>query len=262
VATRIEVRLEALREQAARFSTIRGELLKAEVAFDGGGALASAPIEAALADACRVWEKRRTELGDDLGEAAGYLRFAADEMERADAWLRALIEAMGGLWGSPHPESAPNDNPAGVPPVANGPQSVSGMEIVRRASAEVGTARATGWDQPGECIKSVQRWIQQAGGDKKGGGVVVGYTSSGAVEVGMSDLRPGDVLQRTFDGEGANQNWDEVHTVVVESVNADGSLVIIESNNPAGSGKVSRNTHWVPDGPSGWIWRAWRFGQP
>ena len=146
--------------------------------------------------------------------------------------------------------------------VVNGPQHVSGASIVAHARAELNTSRPTGWNAEGECVKSAQRWVRDAGGSFPGaGGPVSDYVNSGAVPVQLSDVRPGDVLQYT--SVKTPDAWvDGVHTVVVGAVNADGTLDIIQSNAPAGSGKVTEVLQWKPKPPAGFETRAWRFGQP
>jgi hypothetical protein len=47
--------------------------------------------------------------------------------------------------------------------------------------------------------------------------------------------------------------------VLITGVNGDGTFSIIESNNPGGSGLVSKNESWVPAPPSGFQAVAWRF---
>jgi len=43
-------------------------------------------------------------------------------------------------------------------------QNFDNARVADCGLAELGTTRPTGWDQPGECIKSVQRWVAEAGG--------------------------------------------------------------------------------------------------
>lgn len=128
---------------------------------------------------------------------------------------------------------------------------------IARARSEIGTSRATGWNQQGECIMSVQRWIKAGGGAWTGGGdPISNYT--GAVRLGLSDAQPGDVIQ--FENIAYPTSWvSGIHTVLVVGVNDDGTLSIIESNNPAGSGLVSANPHWTPKAPAGFQMVVWRF---
>lgn len=109
---------------------------------------------------------------------------------------------------------------------------------------------------------SAQRWVKAAGGSFVGAnGVVRDYVQSGAVQVQLTDVRPGDVLQYT--SLKTPDAWvDGVHTVVVGAVHPNGMLDVIQSNAPAGSGKVTEVSQWTPKPPAGFETRAWRFGQP
>src|SRR4051794_11613881 len=53
---------------------------------------------------------------------------------------------------------------------ANAVQNCDTARGADMGRAELGPRRATGWNQPGECIKSVQRWVANAGGSFVGGG--------------------------------------------------------------------------------------------
>lgn len=139
-------------------------------------------------------------------------------------------------------------------------QNFDNAGVANAGLAEVGTARPTGWNQPGECIKSVQRWVAAAGGHFGGGGVISGYVNSGAKEVTLASAVKGDVIQYTAIKNGDN-NWNRVHTVVVVKNHGNGSFDIVQSNAPAGSGKVTRDTSWRPNPPAGWEARVWRFGK-
>lgn len=140
-----------------------------------------------------------------------------------------------------------------------GPQAYSVDNAIAKALAEDGTSRPTGDNAPGECIKSVQRWINEAGGHFGGGGAVSGYVNSGAVAVAIGEVVKGDVIQYT-----SLANPDDfdpgVHTVMVTGVNADGSYQIAQSNANY-TGTVSLDQHWTPHPPSGFEARVWRFGQ-
>lgn len=128
---------------------------------------------------------------------------------------------------------------------------------IAAATAEIGTSRATGWGAPGECIVSAQRWIRAGGGAWTGGGdPVSNYT--GAVRLSPSEAQPGDVIQ--YEHLQFPTSWvSGVHTVLVTGVNDDGTLKIIESNNPGGSGYVQADDHWTPAPPAGFQAVAWRF---
>ena len=166
----------------------------------------------------------------------------------------------------PHPTHGISSGP-GAPNGDHGPaghQGYSAGKSIDAARSEVGTRHEavspTGnrMDEPGQCVKSVQRWIGAAGGHFGGGGVVSSYTNSGAVEVQMPQVHAGDVLQ--FTSTTDPESWGgRVHTVLVAGVNPDGTYDIIQSNVPADSGLVSEVKSWTPYSADGWQWRAWRF---
>ena len=126
--------------------------------------------------------------------------------------------------------------------------------------AELGTTRPTGWDQPGECLKSVQRWVANAGGTFGFGGVISGYTSSGAVQVSATEATKGDVIQWTNGNDG---DWSLPHTACIVKNNHDGTYWVVHSNWDA-KGLVSQSKRWDPNpesiGRSGWYPMFWRFG--
>lgn len=125
------------------------------------------------------------------------------------------------------------------------------------AYAEVGTSRATGYSQPGECIMSVQRWVHAGGGAWVGGGDPVS-NYAGAERLTADQAVPGDIIQ--YEWAADPSQWvSGIHTVLVTGVNGDGSLRIVESNNPAGSGLVTANDNWEPQPPAGFEAVAWRF---
>lgn len=143
---------------------------------------------------------------------------------------------------------------------AGATQNFDNYRVADAAIAEVGSSRPTGWNQPGECIKSAQRWVATAGGNFGGGGVISGYVNSGATEVSLGNTVKGDIIQYT-NGNGADSDWSYSHTVVVVSNLGNGSFDIVQSNVPLGSGKVTRVGNWRPAPASGWVARAWRFGR-
>ena len=132
--------------------------------------------------------------------------------------------------------------------------------------SENGTSRPTGWDQPGECIKSVQRWITGAGGRMAGGGAYSAYVNSpadliatGSAAVAAQAVK-GDVIQYTYN-PNRNTYANGVHTVMVVANNGNGTLRIVQSNAPAGSGRVSVVDGWRPAPPANFTAYLWRFGQ-
>lgn len=144
-----------------------------------------------------------------------------------------------------------------TPQYSNLPHTYDVNKAIQLAYSEVGTARATGWSAPGECIMSVKRWVTHGGGNwGPGGSPVNNYTT--ANEVQMKDILPGDVIQ--YMNSADNHSWGNgVHTVFVTGVNSDGTYRIVESNNPAGSGLVTSNDNWTPMPPAGWVAKAFRF---
>ncbi|NQX28323.1 WXG100 family type VII secretion target [Microbacteriaceae bacterium VKM Ac-2854] len=139
-----------------------------------------------------------------------------------------------------------------------GTQNYSASDAANKALAEIGSVRETGWNAEGECIKSVQRWINGAGGKFVGGGPVDGYINSGAVAVDPSQTGVGDVIQYTSQSDPNGWVYG-VHTVMVVGVNADGTYHIVQSNSPGGSGLVSEVLNWTPSPPAGFDARTWRF---
>ncbi|WP_246054594.1 lipase [Klugiella xanthotipulae] len=128
---------------------------------------------------------------------------------------------------------------------------------IDQAISEIGSSRQTGWGMPGECIISAKRWILAGGGNWTGSGSpVANYV--GAAKVPLDQLAPGDVIQYQY--SSAPAVWATgVHTVLVVGVNDDGTLNIIESNNPAGSGRVQAQKNWKPQPPSDFEAVGWRF---
>jgi hypothetical protein len=184
--------------------------------------------------------------------------------------IRTLASRVSGAPSQPGAASHPggvaaNGTPAAASaPVAHssgpaGTQDYSAQKSIDAARSEVGTSRPTGWDQPGECVKSVQRWIDDSGGHFGGGGVVSSYQNSGAVEVPMANIKPGDVLQFTSTTDPDSWAAGPVHTVLVAGVDHDGHYDIIQSNSPYGYGTVTEVQDWTPKSADNMEWRAWRF---
>ncbi|MBK0421781.1 lipase [Leucobacter sp. CSA2] len=125
------------------------------------------------------------------------------------------------------------------------------------AESEVGTSRATGWSAPGECIMSAQRWIRAGGGAWGGGGNPVS-NYEGATRMTLATAQPGDIIQ--YENIASPTSWvTGVHTLMITKINGDGTFTIIESNNPGGSGLVSKDEHWTPKPPEGFQVAVWRF---
>ena len=139
-------------------------------------------------------------------------------------------------------------------------QNFDNARVADCGLAELGTTRPTGWDQPGECIKSVQRWVAEAGGYFGYGGVISGYTNSGAVQVSATEATKGDVVQWTT---GDDNDWSHPHTVCIVKNYGNGRYWIVQSNWDA-PGLVSENRNWDPDphhcGRTTEFAMYWRFG--
>ena len=137
------------------------------------------------------------------------------------------------------------------------PHNFDVAATIALAEQEVGTSRPTGWSQPGECLMSAQRWIHAGGGNWVGGGNPVSNYDT-ATRLTIAEALPGDIVQ--YEYMASPTSWvTGVHTVLITGVNGDGTFQIIESNNPGGSGLVSKNTSWVPQPPSGFEAVVWRF---
>lgn len=150
-------------------------------------------------------------------------------------------------------------------PLATGTANAQDFDNSRIADcglAELGTTRQTGWDQPGECVKSVQRWVAQAGGYFGYGGTISGYTNSGAVRISAVEARKGDIIQWTNGNDG---DWSCPHTACIVRNNKDGTFWVVHSNWDA-KGLVSQTKRWDPNpesiGRAGWYPMYWRFGNP
>ena len=100
---------------------------------------------------------------------------------------------------------------------------------INAALADVGNSYATGWNQPGECLVSVRRWLAAGGINFGYGGPNSGYVASGATQVSWSNVQPGDVVQ-----------YESAYS-------------------PGGSGYVSSNSNWSPAPPAGFRAVVWRF---
>ncbi|MBK0417571.1 lipase [Leucobacter sp. CSA1] len=140
---------------------------------------------------------------------------------------------------------------------ASTPHNFDVEAAIALAESEIGTSRPTGWSQPGECIMSAQRWIRAGGGAWAGGGNPVS-NYDGATRLTIADAQPGDIVQ--YEHLASPTSWvTGVHTLLITGVNDDGTFTIIESNNPGGSGLVSKDEAWTPKPPAGFQAVVWRF---
>jgi hypothetical protein len=70
--------------------------------------------------------------------------------------------------------------------IVQGPLNVDNAAIADKGLAELNSnpgPRATGFNQPGECVRSVARWLMAAGGPDLSGDDISTYTSLGAVTI-------------------------------------------------------------------------------
>lgn len=144
---------------------------------------------------------------------------------------------------------------------ADGPQAgLSVKDALNAGLGEVGQSFPTGWNQPGECIISVQRWIAKGGGNFSPGGVVTGYLNSPALRVTDGSLRPGDVIQ--YENDASPDTFlGGVHTYMVLGVHDDGTHDVLEANNPGGSGLVGTQERQKASPPPGFKAVVWRFAK-
>ncbi len=141
--------------------------------------------------------------------------------------------------------------------VSSVPHGYDVEAAIELAKSEIGTSRPTGWNAPGECIMSAQRWVKAGNGAWTGSGdPVANYT--GATRMSLADAEPGDIIQ--YEYTTSPTSWvTGVHTVLITEVNDDGTFTIIQSNSPGGSGLVTEETDWTPAPPEGFTAAVWRF---
>jgi hypothetical protein len=131
------------------------------------------------------------------------------------------------------------------------------LATIQAARSEIGKSFPTGWNQPGECLVAAKRWIRAGKGNWYGAGTPIG-NYKGAKEVEYKNAAPGDIIQYLSPTNPAA--WvSGVHTILVTKNNGDGTLQIIEANNPGGSGHVSENLKWTPKPPNGVVMKIFRF---
>ena len=118
------------------------------------------------------------------------------------------------------PAPSPSPAPAGY---AAGPQHISNSSIAAAAEAELRTHPGAmdvgpdgeGWNTPGQCMVSAQRWITEAGGHTGGGGAVTDMYANSATPVDLSHLQRGDIIQ--YENPNNAADWSHVHTVRIDS---------------------------------------------
>jgi hypothetical protein len=157
--------------------------------------------------------------------------------------------------------------------IVQGPLKIDNAAIADNGLAELNSApgpRQTGFNQPGECVRSVARWLMAAGGPDLSGDDITTYTSLGAVTVDPANARKGDIVQ--YQNTGSDQNWASgVHTLVIVANNGDGTFWIVQSNafgydkngQPVANyaGVVTQIKSWKPSPPVGFIAHFWRLGK-
>jgi uncharacterized protein YukE len=145
---------------------------------------------------------------------------------------------------------------------ARGPQAISNSAIAAAAESELRThpgAMATGWNQPGECMVSAQRWVEEAGGHVNRNGQVAGSYSGVAAQVPLAQAQRGDIIQYV-DPANPNGDWEHVHTLVITGPGSSpGTFNIIERNYDFHGG-IREVTNWTPKPAAGWEARAYRYG--
>ncbi|MBL1224319.1 coiled-coil domain-containing protein [Enterococcus sp. BWR-S5] len=142
-------------------------------------------------------------------------------------------------------------------PESAGEVSAAKQAAISAALADVGNSYPTGWGAQGECLVSVRRWLNAGGINFAVGGPHSGYVASGAKQVSLSEIKPGDVIQ--YENIYTPEGWiGGVHTVLIVGV-SNGTLHIVEANNPGGSGYVSTTKGWMPAPPANFRAVVWRF---
>ncbi len=139
---------------------------------------------------------------------------------------------------------------AGLAPAANavsGPQNFLNARIADVALRYVGQSRPTGFNQPGECVKWIQSWVAEAGGNMPNGGPVSLYRKAGAAEIPIDQGQRGDIFQIS---QGDTWNGSPHTGVFTSSRQGDGMFDIVAGNVPAGSGRVA-TSHYRPSAPGG-----------
>lgn len=158
----------------------------------------------------------------------------------------------------PLPKQGQPSNPAPRPetpapaPLVQGPHQFSQDRLVAVATGFIGQTRpaldahGNSWNQPGQCIKWVDSWLESAGlpGGLPGGDAPFAQLEKlGGVRVD-GNLQPGDVFQRaSATGWGTSP-----HTAVVKSFDlTTGKVVLIEGNVPMNSGTVREHSYTLAE---------------
>ena len=100
----------------------------------------------------------------------------------------------------------------------------AGARIVAVAMVDLGTYQ-------GQCFPWARKVVAAATGTAMGFGYREGYLTGGAVEVPLSDVRAGDVVQVANDADaGPGADYPGLHTSIVLEPLPDGKLRVIDSN--------------------------------
>ena len=106
--------------------------------------------------------------------------------------------------------------PAAAAPSSDGIRS--------RALQDVGT-----WQ--GECWQFMKAVVRDATGIQVGFDYHYGYIEAGALEVGVNEAGPGDIIQIVDDSYTApDADYSGLHTAIIVSSNGDGSFEVVDSN--------------------------------
>ena len=191
----------------------------------------------------------------------------ADEQARASSASGAsaggtgAVAASAGVGAAAGAGAAVAGTAAALASYSRGPQNVSNSQIAAAAERELQQnpgQLATGWNQPGECMTSAQRWVEAAGGTVNRNGEVAGSYSGVSAQVPLAQAQRGDIIQYV-DPANPNGDWAHVHTVVVVGGNPTSGFTIIERNYDL-KGSIREVSGWQPHPAAGWEARAYRYG--
>lgn len=171
---------------------------------------------------------------DSLHGLSVSARNNADDQDRASG----VATGSGAHAGASTVHTAPQ-SPAAHPAPAPLPKDTVGAKAIGIAKLQEANgvqlqavdANGHGWNQPGQCMVAVQNWVNAAGGHFVGagsGGPLDAYANSHAQSVPLSEVQPGDVLQRVSTADPGS--WNSVHTVLVTAVHPNGSVDYIQTN--------------------------------
>jgi uncharacterized protein YukE len=158
----------------------------------------------------------------------------ADDQDRASGVAtRSGAHAGASTVHAAPQSSAAHPTPAPLPKDTVGATAIGIAKQQEASGVRLQAVDANGhtWNQPGQCMVAVQTWVNAAGGHFVGagnGGPLDAYANSHAQSVPLSEVQPGDVLQRVSTADP--NSWNSVHTVLVTAVHANGSVNFIQTN--------------------------------